>query len=39
MPAINMALIDTSDKNCEKLSTIRLMPPAEFSGYLNLTLF
>ena len=39
IPAINMALIDTSDRNCEKLSTIRLMPPAEFSGYLNLTLF
>ena len=32
IPAISIALIDTKDKNCEKLSIILLRPPAEFSG-------
>ena len=32
IPAINIALIDTRDKNCEKLSIILLRPLAEFSG-------
>ena len=37
IPAINIALIDTRDKNCEKLSIIILRPLAEFSGYRSLT--
>ena len=38
IPAINMALIETRDKNWEKLSITLLKPLAEFSGYLNWTL-
>ena len=37
IPAINIALIDTNDKNCEKLLIILFNPLAEFSGYLSLT--
>ena len=36
MPAINIALIETKDKNCEKLSIILLKPPPAFSDYLIL---
>ena len=39
IPAISIALIDTKDKNCEKLSIILLRPPAEFSGYIIVALF
>ena len=39
MPAISIALIDTNDKNCEKLLIILLSPLAEFSGYLKITFF
>ena len=39
IPAISIALIDTKDKNCEKLSIILLRPPAEFPGYIIVALF
>jgi hypothetical protein len=32
IPAINIALIETRDKNCEKLLIILFIPLAEFSG-------
>ena len=38
IPAINIALIETKDKNCEKLSIILLKPPAAFSDFLILAL-
>ena len=37
IPAISIALIETNDKNCEKLLIILFNPLAEFSGYLSLT--
>ena len=37
IPAINIALIDTSDKNWEKLFITLFNPLAAFSGYLSFT--
>ena len=37
MPAISIALIDTRDKNWEKLFITRFIPLAAFSGYLSFT--
>ena len=37
IPAINIALIETRDRNWEKLLIILFNPLAEFSGYRSLT--
>ena len=37
IPAINMALMDTRERNWEKLLITLFKPLAEFSGYLRIT--
>ena len=37
IPAINIALIETKERNWEKLLIILFNPLAEFSGYLSFT--